>query len=202
MGDAAHDASRKGAPMPRFIRDRLAPSARYALTLAAVATLCAIALAADAPKGDAKGDAKGDVKNLLKPTNKPESWRFEQHEGGKGTMAADGDAITFDVTAVDGTDWHVQAFQTDLPLKDGKEYVVTFKAKASANRTVRLNAGIDQDDWHMIGLDEEVALTKEWKDFKREFKADMTVTNKNRVGFQLGQEKGKVWVKEMTLAEK
>lgn len=164
------------------------------VAFAAVAMTCAVGLALDAPKADAK--------NLLKPTNKPESWRFEQHEAGKGAAAADGDAIAFDVTAVDGTDWHVQAYQIDLPLKDGKEYVVTFKAKASADRSVRLNAGIDQDDWHMIGLDEEVNLTKDWKEYKHEFKADQTVANKNRVGFQLGQEKGKVWVKELVLAEK
>ena len=185
--------------MARSIRPRRASFSGSVIALAAVAMACAAGLAADAPKADAP---KADAKNLLKPTNKPETWRFEQHEGGKGSMAADGDAIAFDVTAVDGTDWHVQAYQTDLPLKDGKEYVVTFKAKASADRAVRLNAGIDQDDWHLIGLDEEVGLTKDWKDYKHEFKADQTAANKNRVGLQLGQEKGKVWVKDMMLAEK
>jgi hypothetical protein len=52
--------------------------------------------------------------NLLKPTNKVESWRFEEHEGGKGSMKADGDAMVFTITDVDGTDWHVQAVQPDL----------------------------------------------------------------------------------------
>src|SRR4051794_37105941 len=94
-----------------------------ALALTVVAALCAVALAADAPKADVpKAEApKADAKDLLKPTNKPDSWRFEQHEGGKGAMAADGDAIAFDVTAVDGTDWHVQAYQINLPLADGRE---------------------------------------------------------------------------------
>ena len=96
----------------------------------------------------------------------------------------------FDVTAVDGTDWHVQAYQVDLDLKDGKDYVVTFKAKASGDRSVHCNAMVDQEDWHAIGLDENVDLTKDWKDHKYEFKAENTVAKKNRIGFQLGNEKG------------
>src|SRR4051812_25942162 len=68
--------------------------------------------------------------NMLKPTNKADSWRFEEHEQGKGKISVDGDAIVFEVTAVDGTEWHVQAFQTPLDLKDGKEYTITFKAKS------------------------------------------------------------------------
>ena len=175
--------------MPRPVR---APAVVMSLAIALAA--CLLASAADAPKSDAK--------NLLKPTNKPDSWRFEQHEQGKGSIAADGDAIVFDVTAVDGTDWHVQAYQIDLDLKDGKEYVVTFKAKASADRSVHYNAMIDQEDWHPIGLDENVDLTKDWKDYKYEFKAENTAAKKNRIGLQLGNENGKVWVKDMTLTEK
>jgi hypothetical protein len=159
-------------------------------TAAMVLTLGSILIAADAPK------------NLLKPTNKPESWRLEEHEGGKGKMTAEDDAIVFDVTTSDGTEWHVQAVQTGLDLKDGKEYTIAFKAKASADRTAQLNAMIDQDDWHTIGLTESVDLGKEWKEYKFEFKAEQTVSNKNRITLSVGNEKGKVWVKEMTLTEK
>ena len=152
--------------------------------------VAALTFAADAPK------------NLLKPTNKADSWRFEEHETAKGKMEADGDAMTFETTVSDGTDWHVQAVQTGLDLKDGKEYIVTFKAKASAERSIPVNAGIDQDDWHGIGLTEAVDLGKDWKEYKFEFKADQTLANKNRIGFVLGSDKGKIWVKDLTLTEK
>jgi len=84
--------------------------------------------------------------NLLKPTNKVESWRFEQHEGGKGSMKADGDAMVFTISDVDGTDWHVQAVQPDLDLIADKEYVLKFQIKASEDRTVQVSAMIDTDD--------------------------------------------------------
>src|SRR5436305_8838228 len=134
--------------------------------------------------------------NLLKPANKVENWRFEQHEDGKGKISVDGDAILFEVTNSDGTDWHVQAFQTPLDLKDGKEYTITFKAKADEMREIDVEAGIDQEDWHMIGLQEKVDLGKDWKEYKYTFTASDTKPNKNRVGFVMGAAKGKVWVKD------
>ncbi len=147
--------------------------------------------------------ALGDEpKNLLKPTNKPDSWRFEQHDAGKGSIAAADDAILFTTSETDGTDWHVQAYQLGLDLKDGKEYVVTFKAKASGDRAVQFNAMIDQEDWHSVGLSENVDLGKDWKDYKYEFKAEQTIVNKNRIGFILGSEKGRIWVKDLVLSEK
>jgi hypothetical protein len=165
-------------------------SRRTFLTGTLVLTLSSLLLAADAPK------------NLLKPTNKPDSWRLEEHETAKGKMTAEEDAIVFDVSVSDGTEWHLQAVQTGLDLKDGKDYAIAFKAKASADRAMQLNAMIDQDDWHAIGLTENVDLTKEWKEYKFEFKAAQTLANKNRVTFALGADKGKVWVKELTLTEK
>jgi hypothetical protein len=147
--------------------------------------------------------AAGDKPNLLKPTNKPDSWRFEQHEQGKGAAKAAEDAIEFEVTNADGEAWHVQAVQTGLDMKDGKEYVLRYKAKADPARSIQVNAMIDQDDWHQIGLSEEVELTKDWKDYTSTFTPDnVNKEKKNRISFVLGGEKGKVWVKDATLTEK
>ena len=144
-----------------------------------------------------KKDSKSD--NMLKPANKTDSWRFEQHEEAKGKHSVDGDAIVFEVTNVTGTEWHVQAFQTPLKLEEGKEYILTFKAKADAEREVGVQAGIDEEPYSMIGLDEKASLTKEWKTFEYKFTASSVSKDKNRVGFVLGNEKGKVSVKEMVL---
>jgi hypothetical protein len=171
------------------------------LTVAlALLTLAALLAPTPLPAADAKSDAKT---NLLKPTNKLDTWRLEQHMEGKATMTVDGDAIAFDVTATGTEPWHVQATHTGLDLMDGKEYVLTFKAKASSDRSVQVNAMIDQDDWHNIGLSELADFAKEWKDYKYEFKADQTVkAGKNRVSFVLGGDKGKVWLKDVTLTAK
>jgi hypothetical protein len=144
-----------------------------------------------------------DKANLLAPTNKLENWRFEQHEQGKGTAAVEGDAIVFDVTAAGGEPWHVQAVRPGLDLKEGKEYTLTYKAKGDPARTIQVNAMIDVDDWHTVGLTEDVELTKDWKEYSSTFKAEgVNAMKKNRVGFIIGGDKGKVWIKDMTLTEK
>jgi len=144
-----------------------------------------------------------DSKSLLPATNKAESWRFEQHEGGKGSLKATDDAIELTVAEVDGTDWHVQAIRTGLDLKNGKQYVLKFQAKASESRSIGVNAGIDEEDWHNIGLQESAFLSKEYKPFEFTFTADgVAAEKKNRIALVLGDSKGTVTVKNMTLTEK
>src|SRR5689334_2856354 len=141
--------------------------------------------------------------NLLKPANKVDSWRFEQHEQAKGTIKPDGDAILLDATEPDSEAWHLQAVQTGLDLKEGHEYVLSYKAKGDPARTIQVNAMIDVDDWHPIGLSEDVELTKDWKDYSSTFKAEnVAKEKKNRVSFVLGGDKGKVWIKDISLTEK
>jgi hypothetical protein len=137
--------------------------------------------------------------NLLKRTDDVKSWRLEQHEQAKGTIAAGDGALAFDVTAADDTEWHVQAFQTELTLKEGASYVVTYSAKADAERSIKVQAGIDEDDWHTVGLDEEVALGKAWKAQEHTFTATDVRAGKCRFGLVLGSAKGKVWVKDVVL---
>lgn len=176
------------------------PRRVFAAAVVASFLLAALCIPALMRAADAKSDAKA---NLLKPTNKPDSWRLEQHMEGKATMTVDGDAIAFDVTATGSEPWHVQATHTGLDLMDGKEYVLTFKAKAAPDRSMQVNGMIDQDDWHQIGLSEMADVGKEWKDFKYEFKADQTAKGgKNRISFVLGGDKGKVWLKDVTLMAK
>lgn len=138
-------------------------------------------------------------KNLLKPTNKVESWRFEMAESAKGAVKVADDTVVFSVTETTGTDWHVQAVQADLDLIEGKEYTLTFKAKADAARSIGVNAMIDLDDWHQIGLGEEVFLGKEFDTFKYTFRAENVLSKKNRISMVLGGSKGTVTIKEMTL---
>src|SRR5262245_47722269 len=80
-----------------------------------------------------------------------------------------------------GTDWHVQAYQAGLDLKDGKDYVVKFKAKSPQKVSVLLVGQIHEEDWHEIGLHEEVRPGEEFEDFEFEFTAGDTVDKNNRI---------------------
>jgi hypothetical protein len=143
-----------------------------------------------------------DAKNLLKPVNKAESWRLEQHEGAQATLKIADGAAVFNATKLTGTNWHVQVFQVDLDLTEGKEYTLKLKLTASQRRNVLLVATIDAEDWHEIGLHEDLAVDKEVRSSVFTFRATGIVAKKNRIGFMMGDETGDVIVKEMTLTEK
>ena len=151
-------------------------------------------LAEDAPKSD----------NMLKPIGTLESWRFEQHEGGKGAISVDGDTVTFSATEIDGTDWHIQTFQTGLDLKAGEEFTFSFEAKSAERRAVIIVAGVDEEDYHEIGLHEEIsAVPPEYKKYEYTFEAsNVAAAGKNRIGFVLGTEKGAMTLKNVVLKKK
>jgi hypothetical protein len=153
----------------------------------------------EAPPKDDKAPA---AKNLLKPTNELESWVFELNDAATGEMTVDGDAIVFETTETTGTDWHVQAYQTGLELKDGEDYVVRFKMMSPQEGSLLLVGQIHEPDWHEIGLHEEIHPTKEFEDYEFEFTAFNTADKNNRLGFVLGIDKGEVFVKDMTLTRK
>jgi hypothetical protein len=148
-------------------------------------------------------DLKDQPKNLLKPTNKVESWNFEQHEGGKGTITAEGDTIVFDVKEVTGTDWHVQCYQWEVDLKEGTSYTVSFEMKGSGSKSVSCVAGLSEEDWHEVGLHEDLYATKEFKKYEFTFRAESVSSKKmNRIGFVLGADRGSITVKDFKLVEK
>ena len=151
----------------------------------------------------AASPAKDDhVKNLLKPTNNPESWQLQLTDGGQGDMKVDGDAIVFHVTDIDDTNWHVQAFQDGIALKNGRQYTIKFKAKAPNASSLLLVGAINQDDWHEIGLHEELGVSDDFKPYEFTFAANDVADNDNRIGFVLGAAKGTVCVKDLALTEK
>ena len=140
-----------------------------------------------------------EAKNLLKPTNKLASWRLEQHDKGKGSMKPEEDAMVLTVSEIDGTEWHVQAIQSGLDLTEGKLYTLKFQIKASERRSVGVQANIDQDDYHTIGLAESITVGPEFTPQELSFRAENVAPKKNRIGLLLGDAKGTVTVKDMTL---
>ncbi len=104
------------------------------------------------------------------------------------------DTLRVNITKTDGTGWHVQVHQTGLDLKSGDTYTVTFRAKADAPRSLPVAAGMDEADWHNVGLDTTAVLTTEWQTFQYVFAAHDAVPQHSRLAFTLGGQTGTVWI--------
>lgn len=141
-------------------------------------------------------------KNLLAPTTDLRHWQLEVIQDASGKIGVDKDAIMVTITKVDGTDWHVQAYQVGLELKEGKEYIVTVDLRASTKCTAQLYAGVNEENYHALGLDEPLVITPEWRTLTFTFKVESAPAKNNRIGFLLGDAVGTIWIRNFVLTAK
>jgi hypothetical protein len=112
-----------------------------------------------------------------------------------------GPALKITVQKVDGTDWHLQLHQTGLDLKNGQTYTLQFQARADHDCSLPVYAGLDEADWHHIGLSDKVSLTRNWQSFVRTFDVQDAVPGHERLSFVLGTTMGTFWLADVTLRQ-
>jgi len=107
-------------------------------------------------------------------------------------------AAMVDVTAVDGTDWHLQLSHAGLHLKAGAHYTASFTA--SADRTMKIVAGVSQAHapWESDGLSAVIQLDP--KQTACNFAFTVTQSDDNaRLGFILGGQTGHIVLGDVKL---
>jgi tetratricopeptide (TPR) repeat protein len=128
-----------------------------------------------------------------------ESWRLQLQNGGAGSMEVVDETLVFSTTVATGTGWHVQAYQAPLHLENGVEYVIRLKMKSPDSCSVTLAGGINQEDWHLIGLNETFVPPSEFRDYEFAFVPHDVVPGNNAIKFDLGTSRGSVMVKEIVI---
>lgn len=106
-------------------------------------------------------------------------------DGGGVASVASSPSVT--VADPSDTDWHAQLHASPLELVEGQAYTVSFRAKSSVERTVRVAAMRNQGDFRQYGLQENVRLTPEWQEFRLLFEACRIVPGEVRLTFNLGR---------------
>src|SRR5262249_22117272 len=127
------------------------------------------------------------------------------HGTARATLALEGNGHRVEVTAVDGTQGHVQFWQTLDDFQEGATYTVRFRARADAPRQVNLYAQTTgPPDWLKIGLniglDEAVPLTKDWQPYEYKFRAK-GLAAENVIIFKVGEQTGTVWITDFTVTK-
>jgi hypothetical protein len=154
-----------------------------------------------APSPDA-GPREPDGPPALPPV---ETYRYryfalQTFGNARATLTAEDGAHRVDVTAVDGTDWHVQLSQTFDRLDEGATYTVRFRARAEAASRLGLWGQIGEHNWHGIGLGADVPLSEGWRTYQYEFRPK-EVAATNMIVFNLGGHTGTVWIADFTLSK-
>ncbi|SEV83324.1 carbohydrate binding domain-containing protein [[Clostridium] fimetarium] len=113
-------------------------------------------------------------RNLLKNSNfvngSIDNWESAITAPGQATAIFTDNKATYAITNVGSADWNVQLKQSGITLEQGHKYKVTFKAKSTEARTIKMAMLTTKYDWYG-GAD--IALTKDvTKDVVAEFTVD------------------------------
>ncbi len=90
------------------------------------------------------------------------------------TPISEGDNRIADFTVGDTGDqgWKIQLMQKNIPLEDGKSYVLKLKAKSTAKRKLMFaiqKDGSGDNDWNNYGSEKIVQLSTDWQQFETTF---------------------------------
>ena len=133
----------------------------------------------------------------------PGPWRSSVTSPGKATVtrdtidfAAGAASARVDITAA-SRDWHVQLLQPNLPLTAAHLETVSFWARASSNRTIRI-AFQKNSAPYPVYFEKTVSITTTWQQYTFSF-TPTTTDAKALFNFNLGTATGTVWLDDVVL---
>jgi hypothetical protein len=131
-------------------------------------------------------------------------WNLETYEGSAARLAfppQDKQAVRIEIDRVAQTvPWHVQIRKAGLYVKEGRTYVVSFRARADAPRRIAFAVSQAHEPWQPLGLYGEADLGSEWRSVRQEFRA-LKDDDAARVHFDLGGHAAAVELTDVTLRE-
>lgn len=163
----------------------------------------ALLVPAFATSASAQPQAQPADGGLLRPLTEISAWRWNLVEPAEGRASlerdADGDFLRAETIRTSDKVWHVQFGAFGVSLQNGVTYVLTFRAKASAARTVGLSVTRDVANYQGNGLSENPELSTDWQPYSFTFTAKDTLANHSRVNFTLGNATGTVFLRDFSL---
>jgi hypothetical protein len=133
-----------------------------------------------------------------------ESWRLETHEDAQAQLdhsSNQPEIVRVNISKIVGAvPWHVQLQQIYLQFKAGKEYVLSFRARADRARTIAAAVGEDHAPWQGLGLYRELEVNPQWAVFENAFVANGT-DPKARIHFDVGASDAAVEFADVVLRE-
>ena len=128
------------------------------------------------------------------------NWTLELHETAKATMAVEASGAhegqkcaKVQVTASDGTDWHIQWKQVRLSLKKDTLYSVSFAARCSQTLNLPVSVMQEVSPWGHYG-DATFQVANQWRTFRFSFRASEDADRTVRLSFMVGARPVTFWV--------
>jgi hypothetical protein len=143
----------------------------------------------------------GAGKELLRNAGEAASWVVQDTNGVTSKLERVEGGLRWSADRAGTELWHLQIFQTGLPLEDGKTYTVTLEARLGkgSQQDVEVSAMLDQADWHNVGLTKTAILGPDYRTFEWSFRAENVVQGHGRLNISLRNEPGVVELRSVRL---
>jgi hypothetical protein len=131
-------------------------------------------------------------------------WWLHKAGGADGTVSVETDPATgrrlarIDATRPGLENWHLQLFQSHLPVAADSVYTLRFRARADPPRTVRVMLQEDHAEWRTLGLNVDIDLTSTFREFDFTFVAARTETDARILFGGMGTKPGSVWIGDVS----
>ena len=154
---------------------------------------------ADAPRGP----------NLLRNADLAggaAEWVVQNSGGAESTLTAQRDEagaplLRWEATKAGTQFWHLQAMQTEVPVKHGTRCVVAFRARAQAPATLEVSLMQQQEPWATVGRGVRFRLGREWRQCAAAWVAENPAAIPTRLNFTCGNQTGTIEVAGLSLRE-
>lgn len=107
--------------------------------------------------------------------------------------------IHFQIQKHTGKSFHIEAHLNNIDIRESQIYVLKFKAKAAAQRSIAVSVMRSRGDYRSVGILKTVKLTGDWKQFEYTFNSKKTDPGHMRLTFKVGQHAADVWIKEVQM---
>ena len=129
-----------------------------------------------------------------------DNWDFELPGAlSEATADASTGELFVDIISDNGVNWRIRLFQKGITLEEGKEYAMSFDAKAASARTIIAKVQKDQAPT-TSSLHEMVAITDSMQNYSLTWTNEVE-TATYKAGFFLGADTFDVWIDNVVLVE-
>ena len=109
----------------------------------------------------------GDFADGYIPTY--DGWHWETDAKTDAPIANVSGGLRMDVKQKGEVPWHPQLIASPFAVKKDQLYTLEFKAKASKETPLNVGIRMNHEPWEGLGCDTTVALSTEWKTFRRTY---------------------------------
>jgi hypothetical protein len=140
---------------------------------------------------------------LVREPGKASSWQLDVTDTAAAKVTEDQGALRFDITQVDSTNWHIQAYQVVTGIRSKTPYTIRFMAKASSPRPLAVGDQLNGPPWSQLTpWRAPEQLTTDWRHYAVPVEFDGAEGKEIRVPmFILGEATGTVWIKNISMRE-